>query len=104
MDEVMQRIIEVVNGIPGLVVAILAMIIFKVGIITIFAEVFLSFIGLGIQVPKVSLGSLISDGSGLIKFHPYLLWLPSMVFCLIMVCFNLLGDALRDALDPKMRR
>jgi oligopeptide transport system permease protein len=68
------------------------------------------YIGLlaAIQVPKASLGSLISDGPGLIKFHPYLLWLPSMVFCPIMVCFNLLGDglgdALRDALDPKMRR
>jgi oligopeptide transport system permease protein len=69
----------------------------------IFAEAFLSFIGLGIQVPEASLGSLISDGAGEIRFHPHLLWLPSAVFCLIMTCFNLLGIGLRDALDPKMR-
>jgi oligopeptide transport system permease protein len=70
----------------------------------IFAEAFLSFIGLGIQVPEASLGSLIDDGAGQIRFYPYLLWLPSVVFCLIMICFNLLGDGLRDALDPKMRK
>jgi oligopeptide transport system permease protein len=39
-----------------------------------------------------------------IRFHPHLLWLPPAVFCLIMVCLNLLGDGLRDALDPKLRR
>jgi oligopeptide transport system permease protein len=70
----------------------------------IFAEAFLSFIGLGIQVPEASLGSLISDGAGELRFHPYLLWLPALVFCLLMICFNLLGDGLRDALDPKMRK
>jgi oligopeptide transport system permease protein len=70
----------------------------------IFGEAFLSFIGLGIQVPGASLGSLISDGAGEIRFHPYLLWLPSVVFCLLMACFNMLGDGLRDALDPKMRK
>jgi oligopeptide transport system permease protein len=70
----------------------------------IFAEAFLSIIGLGIQVPEASLGSLISDGASQIRFHPYLLWFPSIVFCLIMICFNLLGDGLRDALDPKMRK
>jgi oligopeptide transport system permease protein len=72
--------------------------------LAIFAEAFLSFIGLGIQVPDASLGSLISDGADQIRFHPYLLWFPSIVFCLIMICFNLLGDGLRDALDPKMRK
>jgi oligopeptide transport system permease protein len=171
VDDVMQRVIEIFNGIPYLVVAILAMIVFEPGIITIsiaigltgwtymarivrgrmlqlkeqefalasrslgasrfrlvwkhlipnslgpiivnlmltvpsaiFAEAFLSFIGLGIQVPEASLGSLISDGASQIRFHPYLLWFPSIVFCLIMICFNLLGDGLRDALDPKMRK
>ena len=69
----------------------------------IFAEAFLSFIGFGIRVPDASLGSLISEGAGDMRFHPYLLWLPSVVFCLIMVCFNLLGDGLREALEPKMR-
>jgi oligopeptide transport system permease protein len=170
-DDVMQRGIEILNGIPYLVIAILAMIVFQPGILTItialgitgwtymarivrgrmlqlkdqefalasrslgasgtrlvwkhlipnslgpivinlmftipaaiFAEAFLSFIGLGIQVPEASLGSLISDGAGEIRFHPYLLWFPSVVFCLLMICFNLLGDGLRDALDPKMRK
>jgi len=171
VDDLMQRVIEILNGVPYLVVAILAMLVFDPGIITIsiaigitgwtfmarivrgrmlqlkdqefalasrslgasrsrlvwkhlipnslgpiivnlmftipsaiFAEAFLSFIGLGIQVPEASLGSLISDGAEQLRFHPYLLWLPSAVFCLIMICFNLLGDGLRDALDPKMRK
>lgn len=170
-DNVMQRIVEILVGIPGLVVAILAMTIFSPGILTItiaigitgwvymarivrgrmmqlknqefalasrslgangsrlvrkhllpnslgpiivnmmftipsaiFAEAFLSFIGLGIQVPEASLGSLISDGAAQLRFHSYLLWLPCAVFCLIMVCFNLLGDGLRDAFDPRMRK
>jgi oligopeptide transport system permease protein len=171
VDDVLQRGIEILNGVPYLVVAILAMVIFEPGIITIsiaigltgwtymarivrgrmmqlkdqefalasrslgasrfrlvwkhlipnslgpivinlmftipaaiFAEAFLSFIGLGIRVPEASLGSLISDGAGQIRFYAYLLWFPSVVFCLIMICFNLLGDGLRDALDPKMRK
>jgi oligopeptide transport system permease protein len=70
----------------------------------IFGEAFLSFIGLGIQVPDASLGSLISDAAREMRFHPYLLWFPAAVFCLLMICFNLLGDGLRDALDPKMRK
>lgn len=170
-DNVMQRIIEVLVGIPGLVVAILAMVVFSPGIITItiaigitgwvymarivrgrmmqlkeqefalasrslgasgtrlvrkhllpnslgpiivnlmftipsaiFAEAFLSFIGLGIQVPRASLGSLISDGASNLRFHFYLLLFPSLIFSLTMICFNLLGDGLRDAFDPRMRR
>jgi oligopeptide transport system permease protein len=171
VDDGMQRVIEILNGIPYLVVAILAMVVFEPGIITIsiaigitgwtymarivrgrmmqlknqefalasrslgangsrlvrkhllpnslgpiivnlmftipsaiFAEAFLSFIGLGIQVPDASLGSLISEGAGEMRFHPYLLFFPSVVFCLLMVCFNLLGDGLRDAFDPRMRK
>jgi oligopeptide transport system permease protein len=171
VDDGMQRVIEILNGIPYLVVAILAMVVFDPGIITIsiaigitgwtymarivrgrmmqlknqefalasrslgangsrlvrkhllpnslgpiivnlmftipsaiFAEAFLSFIGLGIQVPDASLGSLISEGAGEMRFHPYLLFFPSVVFCLLMVCFNLLGDGLRDAFDPRMRK
>src|SRR5215208_3543838 len=171
IDDVMPRGIEILHGIPHLIVAILAMIVFDPGIITIsiaigltgwtfmarivrgrmlqlkdqefalasralgasgfrlvwkhlipnslglivinlmftipaaiFAEAFLSFIGLGIQVPEASLGSLISDGAQELRFHPFLLWFPSIIFCLLMICFNLLGDGLRDALDPKMRK
>jgi oligopeptide transport system permease protein len=170
-DDIMQRGLEVMVGIPYLVVAILAMVVFQPGILTIsialgitgwvymarivrgrmlqlknqefalasrslgasgsrlvrkhllpnslgpiivnlmftipsaiFAEAFLSFIGLGIQVPEASLGSLINDGASEIRFHPYLLWFPAVVFSLLMICFNLLGDGLRDAFDPKMRK
>jgi oligopeptide transport system permease protein len=171
VDGVMQRIIEILNGIPNLVVAILAMVIFQPGITTIsiaigltgwtymarivrgkmlqlrdqefalasrslgagrfrlvwkhlipnslgpiiisvmftipdaiFAESFLSFIGLGIQIPEASLGSLISDGTKYMQFHPYLLWFPTAILCLIMISFTLFGDGLRDALDPRMRK
>jgi oligopeptide transport system permease protein len=171
VDDVMQRIIEILNGIPYLVVAILAMVVFNPGIITIsiaigltgwtymarivrgrmlqlknqefalasrslgargmrlvrrhllpnslgpiivnlmftipaaiFAEAFLSFIGLGIQVPEASLGSLIDEGAGEMRFHSYMLWFPALIFSLLMICFNLLADGLRDAFDPKMRK
>jgi oligopeptide transport system permease protein len=69
----------------------------------VFGEAFLSFIGLGIQPPHTSLGAVISEGAQGLRFYPHLLWLPSAVFFLLMVCFNLLGDGLRDALDPRMR-
>jgi oligopeptide transport system permease protein len=72
--------------------------------LAIFAEAFLSFIGLGIQPPDTSLGALINEGYKELRFHPYLLWFPTIVFSLLMICFNLLADGLRDALDPKMRK
>jgi oligopeptide transport system permease protein len=171
VDGVMQRIIEILNGIPSLVVAILVMVVLDPGILTIsiaigiagwtgmariirgrvlqlrdleftlasrslgagrrrlllkhllpnslglivitlmltipsaiFYEAVLSFIGLGIQVPKASLGSLIYDGYQELRFHAHLLWFPAVVFSLLMLSFNLLADGLRDALDPRMRR
>lgn len=69
----------------------------------IFFEAFLSFIGLGLQPPAASLGTLINDGYKLIKFQPHILMFPSIILSLLMVAFNLLGDGLRDALDPKMK-
>jgi oligopeptide transport system permease protein len=171
VDDVMQRGIEILNGVPYLVVAILAMLVLSPGIITItiaigltswtymarivrgrmlqlkeqefalaslslganrtrllakhllpnslgpmivnlmftiplaiFSEAFLSFIGLGIQPPDTSLGALLSEGYKELRFHPYLLWFPTAVFSLLMICFNLFADGLRDALDPKMRK
>ncbi|WJH33079.1 ABC transporter permease [Paenibacillus sp. CC-CFT747] len=70
----------------------------------IFAEAFLSYIGLGIRPPLASLGSLISDGAAAMKFYPYRMLIPTVVFSLILLSFNLLGDGLRDALDPKLRK
>ncbi|SDM45778.1 oligopeptide transport system permease protein [Psychrobacillus sp. OK028] len=69
----------------------------------IFFEAFLSFIGLGLQPPEASLGTLINDGYKLIKFQPHILLFPSIIISLLMISFNLLGDGLRDALDPKMK-
>lgn len=171
VDNVMQRIIEILMGIPNLVVVILLIMILRPGILTItlamvitgwinmarivrgqifklktqeyvlaartlgaknlkiitnhmlpntigiiiinmmftipnaiFTEAFLSFIGLGLQEPLASLGVLINDGYQSMRDQFYLLAFPSIVIIMLMVCFNLLGDGLRDALDPRMRK
>ncbi|MBS4190776.1 ABC transporter permease [Bacillus sp. FJAT-49705] len=70
----------------------------------IFTEAFLSFIGLGLQPPTASLGTLINDGYKLLRIYPHMLVFPSIIISLIMISFNLIGDGLRDALDPKMRK
>jgi oligopeptide transport system permease protein len=70
----------------------------------IFSEAFLSFIGLGIQPPMTSLGQLSRTGSEMMKVYPYQLIIPSIVISLTMLSLNLLGDGLRDALDPRMRQ
>jgi oligopeptide transport system permease protein len=70
----------------------------------IFFEAFLSFIGLGLQPPLASLGVLIEDGYKSMRFFPYKLIFPAIVISAVMISFNLLGDGLRDALDPKMRK
>lgn len=69
----------------------------------IFFEAFLSFIGLGLQPPAASLGTLINDGYQLMQFQPHILLFPAVVLSMLMIAFNLLGDGLRDALDPKMK-
>ncbi|TJY40758.1 ABC transporter permease [Cohnella pontilimi] len=70
----------------------------------IFVEAFLSFIGLGVKPPLASLGNLLNDGAGVMRYHPHRLLFPTVIFSLILLSFNLLGDGLRDALDPKMRK
>lgn len=70
----------------------------------IFAEAFLSFIGLGVPAPYASLGVLVNDGAKIFYQYPHLLIIPSVVLCLIMLAFNMLGDGLRDSLDPKLRK
>jgi oligopeptide transport system permease protein len=66
-------------------------------------ESFLSFLGLGVAVPLPSLGSLASDGLNGLNTYPYLLLAPALLICLIILSFNLFGDGLRDAFDPKMK-
>ena len=165
VDAVMQRIIEVLVGIPHLIIVILLMMVMPAGIWTIvvalsitgwvnmarlvrgsilklknqefvgtstygiirkhlipntvgvivinamftipsaiFTEAFLSFIGIGMQEPKASLGVLINNGYQVLRNFPHVLIFPAIVIVLIMVCFSILGDGLRDALDPRMRK
>ncbi|MDZ5470349.1 oligopeptide ABC transporter permease [Bacillus sp. 31A1R] len=170
LDNIMQRIIEVLSGIPNLVIVILMILVLKPGIISItialtitgwvsmarvvraqvlkmknqefvlasrtlgashakiifkhlipnlagviiintmftipnaiFFEAFLSFIGLGLQEPFASLGTLIDDGFRSMRAFPHLMFIPAIVMSVIMIAFNLVADGLRDALDPKMR-
>lgn len=170
VDNIMQRIIEILVGIPNLVIIILAIIILKPGLVSIicaivltgwvgmarivrgqvlklksqeyvlasrtlglshtkiltkdilpnsmaqiiittmftipgaiFFEAFLSFIGLGLPAPMASLGTVINDGFESLQIFPYLVIFPSIVISLLLISFNLLGDGLRDALDPKMK-
>lgn len=70
----------------------------------IFGEAFLSYIGLGIQPPLTSWGKLVAAGIKEMRDNPYLLILPSLVISLTMLSLQLVGDGLRDATDPKLRR
>lgn len=70
----------------------------------IFTESFLSFIGLGVRAPMPSLGSLANSAREGLNTYPYKLWIPAAVICLIVLSLNLLGDGLRDAFDPKLKK
>jgi oligopeptide transport system permease protein len=70
----------------------------------IFTESFLSFLGLGVSIPMPSLGSLASDALSGIYSYSYRLVIPALFIWLIVLSFNLLGDGLRDAFDPKLKK
>jgi oligopeptide transport system permease protein len=70
----------------------------------ILQEAFLSFLGLGVQPPAASWGTLVSDGARMIALFPWLVVFPGVALSLTLLCFNFLGDGLRDALDPQDRR
>lgn len=70
----------------------------------IFTEAYLSFIGLGVPIPQASWGTLANDGITVFRYYPEQLMLPALLISLTMLGFNLLGDKLRDAFDPKLRR
>jgi oligopeptide transport system permease protein len=84
-----------------------------IGIVVIYAtltiptvilfEAFLSFLGLGVQSPMTSLGSLVAEGAGRMQSFPHLLLVPALLLAALIFCFNFLGDGLRDALDPRER-
>lgn len=70
----------------------------------IFTEAFLSYLGIGVSAPMASLGSLTSEALNGITSYPYRVLFPAALISLIILSFNLFGDGLRDALDPKMKK
>ena len=81
------RVVSITMSIPGV----------------IFYEAFLSYIGLGVAPPNPSWGQLIRAASEVFRYYPYQFIIPCLFISLSMLCFNLVGDGLRDALDPKLR-
>lgn len=70
----------------------------------IFLESFLSFLGFGVSVPMTSLGSLCSDALDTITLYPYRLLYPGLILTLLVLSLNLVGDGIRDALDPRLKK
>lgn len=70
----------------------------------IFLESFLSFLGLGVSAPMASLGSLCSDALATIQLYPYRLIFPAVILTIIVLSLNLVGDGLRDSLDPRLKK
>jgi oligopeptide transport system permease protein len=95
-----KRRIIVRHLIPNTLGAVL--VVFTLSVPTlILEEAFLSFLGLGVQAPDASLGSLVSEGIETILLFWWLLVFPATVLALLLLALNVLGDAIRDALDPK---
>ena len=69
----------------------------------ILAEATLAYIGIGVQPPRASWGSLVADGQEVIRSDPHLVFFPALAIALALVSFTFLGDGLRDALDPKLK-
>jgi peptide/nickel transport system permease protein len=69
----------------------------------ILAEANLSFLGLGISPPMASWGGMVSDGKTFLRMNPIIAIAPGIFVLLIVLCFNIVGDAVRDALDPRLR-
>lgn len=72
--------------------------------LAIFTEAFLSFLGLGVQAPMASWGTMASDALPAMRYYPWRLFFPAFFISITMLAFNLVGDGLRDALDPKLRK
>ena len=70
----------------------------------ILQEAFLSFLGLGVQPPRSSWGTLISDGAGVMGLFPWLVTFPALILAALLFSLNVVGDGLRDALDPRLHR
>ncbi len=70
----------------------------------IFSEAFLSFLGIGIQAPQASWGSLANAAIPVMQMYPHLMLFPVIAICVTMFSFNFIGDGLRDALDPRLKK
>lgn len=70
----------------------------------IFMEAFLGYLGIGLQPPLASLGTMCNDATENLRSCPHQLFIPALVICIIMFAFNFVGDGLRDALDPKLKK
>ena len=90
---------HIVPNLLGVVVVYITLTIPQV----ILVESFLSFLGLGVQEPMTSLGALVSEGAQEMESYVWVLVFPAVCLSVLLFCFNLIGDGLRDALDPKQR-
>ena len=70
----------------------------------IFTEAFLSYIGLGVPAPLASWGTLANEGTKVLTIYPYQIVFPAILISVTMLAFNILGDGIRDSLDPKLRK
>lgn len=70
----------------------------------IFTEAFLSYLGLGVPAPLASWGTMANDGLPALQYYPWRLFFPATFICLTIFAFNVIGDGLRDALDPRLRK
>ena len=69
----------------------------------ILSEATLAYIGIGVQPPRASWGSLIAEGQKYVRSEPHLVVFPAIAIALALISFTFLGDGLRDALDPKLK-
>ncbi|MFZ7132845.1 MAG: ABC transporter permease [Eubacteriales bacterium] len=90
---------HIIPNVMGLIITNLTMAVPR----AIFAEAFLSYIGLGIAPPGCSWGVLAKAGVKLMRIYPYQLFIPAFFISTTMLALNLIGDGMRDALDPKLR-
>jgi peptide/nickel transport system permease protein len=82
----------------------LLIVTFTLGVVaTVLGETALSFIGFGVQIPDVSLGTMLADGANQMSSAPWLFYFPASLLTLLTVSMALIGDGLRDALDPTSR-
>lgn len=70
----------------------------------IFTEAFLSYLGLGLSAPLASWGTMASESVSALRYYPWRLFFPALFICLTGLAFNVIGDGLRDALDPRLRK